>query len=157
MPTRRSIGQGLMAACALGACSARQAPATELPDEGLGRYGFVAEASEGRRMTGILSVTRDTIVVQPDGTSCRVAKEQANSSHLVYECLFPGTAGLHLSIDRRSPVRRSTWAVFLPIRRVRDVCILYRTWENGTRTCTQYIPEEYIEQVRRTGPLVVTR
>ena len=40
---------------------------------------------------------------------------------------------------------------------VRMTGLLYRTWENGTRTCITSMPEEYIEQVLVSDKLVVTR
>lgn len=144
-----------IALCA--ACSARKESDTEVPVVDLGRYSFVVEAREGVRMAGTLTITRDTILAQPSGTTCRLPTEQPSSAHIVYECQVPGTSGLQLSIDRRSPLRRSTWAVVLPVRRTREVCSAWRTWENGTRSCTRKTAEEYIEQVRQTGGLVVTR
>lgn len=57
----------------------------------------------------------------------------------------------------RHPVRRSTWSVTMPVRKQRDVCVEFRTWENGTQTCTRNVPAEYIEQVKMSGELVVTR
>ena len=108
-------------------------------------------------MSGLLDVSLDTIVVRSEAAPCRVMAEQSSRAALLYECGVPGTPGVRLSLDRRHPVRRSTWSVMMPVRKKRDVCVAYRTWENGTQTCTRSVPEEYIEQTRVSGELVVTR
>ena len=108
-------------------------------------------------MKGVLDVSADTIVARSESAPCRHMAEQSTTAAIAYECGVPGTPGLRLSLDRRYPVRRSSWSVMTPVRRKRDVCVAHRTWENGTQSCTRSMPEEYIEQVRVTGQLVVTR
>ena len=141
-----------------GGCSARQGPGgADLPLEELGRFSFAIETRDGVRMTGLLDVSLDTIVARSETAPCRVMAEQSSSSALTYECGVPGTPGVRLSLDRRHPVRRSTWSVTMPVRKKRDVCVAWRTWENGTQTCTRSVPEEYTENTRVTGELIVTR
>jgi len=122
-----------------------------------GRFSFAIETRDGVRMKGVLDVSADTIVARSESAPCRHMGEQSTSSAITYECGVAGTSGLRLSIDRRYPVRRSSWSLLTPVRKKRDVCVAHRTWENGTQTCTRSMPEEYIEQVRVTGQLVVTR
>src|SRR5688572_9340183 len=100
----------------VGACSARQAPGTaEVPLEELGRFSFAIETRDGVRMTGLLDVSLDTIVARSESVPCRVLAEQSSSAALAYECGVPGTQGVRLSLDRRHPVRRSTWSVMMPV------------------------------------------
>src|SRR5687768_1527651 len=156
MPATRSARVLLTTVLAVMACKARQDPVTESPLSDLGRFSFVVEGRDVGRMTGLLDVTLDTIVARSEMAPCRVVPEK-DRAYLAYECAAPGTTGVRLTLDRRNPVRRSTWSILTPVRKKRDVCVAFRTWENGTRTCTRTMPEEYIEQVRRAGDLVVTR
>ena len=140
------------------ACSAaRPADLVDLPVPEFGRFSFAIETRDGVRMKGLLDVSTDTIVARSESAPCRHMAEQSTSTAITYECGVPGTPGMRLSLDRRHPIRRSSWSVMTPVRKKRDVCVAYRTWENGTQTCTRSVPEEYIEQVRVTGDLVVTR
>ena len=140
------------------ACSTkRQVETFGPPTTELGRFAFAIETRDGVRMTGLLDVGVDTIVARSEAAPCRVMTERATSTAISFECMVPGTSGVRLSVDRRRPVRRSTWSVLTPVRKKRDVCLEYRTWENGTRTCVTSMPEEYIEQVLVSGELVVTR
>ena len=108
-------------------------------------------------MKGVIDVSADTIVARSESAPCRHMAGQSTSAAITYECGLPGTPGLRLSLDRRYPIRRSSWSVMTPVRKKRDVCVAHRTWENGTQTCTRSMPEEYIDQVRVTGQLIVTR
>jgi hypothetical protein len=157
MPVTRSRYALLVAILLVQACRSRQGSGEVVPLEDVGRFSFLVEARDGVRMTGWLDVTLDTIVARSESAPCRFVAEQADRTHLPYECAAPGTSGVRLLLDRRYPLRRSTWSVVTPVRRKRDVCVAFRTWENGTRTCTRTMPEEYIEQVRQAGELVVTR
>ena len=135
----------------------RQVNPVDRPVAELGRFAFAIETREGVRMKGVLDVSVDTIVARSESAPCRRMTEQSTGTAIAYECAVPGTPGLRLSLDRRHPVRRSSWSLLTPVRKKRDVCVAYRTWENGTQTCTRSMPEDYIEQVRVTGELVVTR
>ena len=148
----------LTATMVAAACSKpRPVDTVDLPVTESGRFSFAIETRDGVRMKGVLDVSADTIVARSESAPCRHMAEQSTSAAITYECGVPGTSGLRLSLDRRYPVRRSTWSVITPVRKKRDVCVAHRTWENGTQTCTRSMPEEYIEQVRVTGQLVVTR
>ena len=148
----------LTASIIAAACRAPQPlDPVDLPGNELGRFSFAIETRDGVRMNGLLDVSTDTIVARSESAPCRHMAEQSTSTAITYECGVPGTPGLRLSLDRRHPIRRSSWSVMTPVRKKRDVCVAYRTWENGTQTCTRSVPEEYIEQVRVTGELVVTR
>lgn len=139
-------------------CASRQTPGeVDVPVEELGRFSFAIETRDGVRMSGLLDVSLDTIVVRSELAPCRTVAGQSTSTALTYECAVPGTPGVRLLLDRRHPVRRSTWSVTMPVRKKRDVCVAFRTWENGTQTCTRSVPEEYIEQVKVSGELAVTR
>ena len=142
---------------ATGCGARRQVDPVALPVAEQGRFSFAIETRDGVRMKGLLDVSADTIVARSESAPCRHMAEQSTSAAITYECGVPGTQGLRLSLDRRNPVRRSSWSLMTPVRKKRDVCVAYRTWENGTQTCTRSVPEEYIEQVRVTGELVVTR
>ena len=122
-----------------------------------GRFSFAIETRDGVRMKGVLDVSADTIVARSESAPCRHIAEHSTSGAITYECAVPGTPSLRLSLDRRFPIRRSSWSVMTPVRKKRDVCVAHRTWENGTQTCTRSMPEEYIDHVRVTGQLVVTR
>ena len=140
------------------ACSPqRQVDVADPPVAEVGRFSFAIETRDGIRMTGLLDVGADTIVARSEAAPCRVMPERSTTAAVSYECKAPGTPGVRLSLDRRAPVRRSTWSVLTPVKKRRDVCTEYRTWENGTRTCVTSMPEEYIEQVLVTDKLVVTR
>jgi len=129
----------------------------DVPIEELGRFKFLVETREGTRVTGLIDVALDTLVARSESAPCSRATEQPNRNQLVYECAAPGTSGIRLSLDRRHPIRNSKWAYFTPVMKTRDVCTAYRTWEDGRRTCTRSTPEQYVEQVWRSGELVVTR
>ena len=148
----------LLATSVLTACSAqRQVDTANAPITELGRYSFAIETRDGVRMTGLLDVGVDTIVARSEAAPCRVMADLSTTAAISYECKAPGTSGVRLLLDRRHPVRRSTWSVLTPVRKKREVCLEYRTWENGTRTCVTSMPEEYIEQVVVSDKLVVTR
>lgn len=135
----------------------RQVDSVDPPTAELGRFAFAVETRDGVRMKGVLDVSVDTIVARSESAPCRLMAEHSTGTAITYECDVPGTPGMRLSVDRRHPVRRSSWSLLTPVRRKRDVCVAYRTWENGTQTCTRSMSEEYIEQVRVTGDLLVTR
>ena len=140
------------------ACSTpRQVDPVDLPGAEVGRFSFAIETRDGVRMKGLIDVSADTIVARTELAPCRHMAEQSTTTAITYECGVAGTPGVRLSLDRRHPVRRSSWSVMTPVRKKRDVCVAYRTWESGAQSCTQSMPEEYIEQVRVTGQLVVTR
>lgn len=146
---------------ALFACSAKQPsletalddPPAELE---FGRFTFLVQTRENIRLTGVLDITSDTMVVRGESATCRVAHEQPNEATLVYECKASGT-NVRIHLDRRHPTRRSTWAYLASVKKKRDVCVLFRTLESGARQCTATMPEEYFEQERRSGELVVNR
>ena len=143
------------------ACGGARAPEPDLADMPLiaemGRFGFVATVAGGQRLTGTLDVAPDTLVARAAELECRVAPQQPNGEVLTYDCVVPGTSGVSLLIDRRNPTRKSTWSMVSQVTKKRDICVAWRTWENGSRTCTRSEPEEYFERVRVNGPLVVTR
>ena len=140
------------------ACSApKREEDFAIPMGELGRFNFLVETREGTRVTGLIDVALDTIVARSESAPCSRATQQPDRNHLVYECAAPGTAGIRLSLDRRHPVRSSKWSYFTPVMKTRDVCTAFRTWEDGRRTCTRSTPEQYVEQVWRSGELVVTR
>jgi len=156
MPSARVVAAASF--LALGAaCGARRPMEDVTPFAEFGRYAFVAAMPGGHRVTGTLDVAPDTLVARASSTDCRVAATQPSGDYLAYECMVPGTAGVNLHIDRRSPSRKSTWNAVTQVSKKRDVCLDYRTWENGTRTCIRSEPQEYFERVRVQGPLVVTR
>lgn len=142
------------------ACAARR-PAPPSPEsvalDAMGRYGFVADVPGGQRLTGTLDVTPDTLLARVTNVECKVSPQQQNGDLLAYDCAVPGTPSVNLLIDRRNPTKKSTWAVVTQVAKKRDVCVAWRTWENGSRTCTRSEPEEYFERVRVQGALVVTR
>ena len=152
----RTVGDVvLLALCT--ACGARR-QVDDVPSIAeFGRYAFVATIPGGQRLTGTLDVAPDTLIARAASSECRVAPEQPSGDFLSYDCVVPGTNGVSLFIDRRSPARKSTWAIITQVSKKRDVCTEYRTWENGTRTCIRSAPQEYFERVRVQGPLVVTR
>lgn len=123
----------------------------------VGRYGFVADMPGGQRLTGTLDVMPDTLLARVTNVECKVSPQQQDGELLAYDCAVPGTPSVNLFIDRRHPTRKSTWAVVTQVAKKRDVCVAWRTWENGSRTCTRSDPEEYYERVRVQGALVVTR
>lgn len=143
----------------IAACGAprRQEDLGGIEIEELGRFNFLVETREGTRVTGLIDVALDTIVARSESAPCSRATAQPDRNQLIYECAAPGTTGIRLSLDRRHPVRNSKWAYFTTVTKTRDVCTAYRTWENGSRTCTRSTPEQYLEQVWRSGDLVVTR
>ena len=156
MSVKTSINHLLLVMLSLSACHAPQRDFA-IPLEEVGRYSFMVETREGTRVNGTLDIALDTIVARSEAAPCRVMSDQPDRLRLTYECAAPGTAGIRLLIDRRHPVTNSSWSYFTPVRKRRDVCTSWRTWEDGTRTCERSMPEEYIEQVWRTGDLVVTR
>ena len=155
MPFLRTVA--VVALLALGtACGARR-QVDDVPSiVDFGRYAFVATIPGGQRLTGTLDVAPDTVIARAASSECRVATAHPSGDFLAYDCVVPGTNGVNLFIDRRSPARKSTWAIITQVSKKRDVCTDYRTWENGTRTCIRSTPQEYFERVRVQGPLVVT-
>jgi hypothetical protein len=139
------------------ACGARRPVDDVVPFAELGRYAFMAPIPGGQRLAGTLDVAPDTLIARANSVDCRVASTQPSGDYLAYECTVPGTTGVDLFIDRRNPTRTSRWATTTRVVKKRDVCIDYRTWENGTRTCIRSEPQEYFERVRVEGSLVVTR
>jgi hypothetical protein len=100
-------------------------------------------------------ITGDTVVPRPTDGECRVAPSvAAGRQHFVYECAVPGVSGIMLAFDRVNPLRRSTWGLSTTVRKTRAVCTGWRTWENGTRSCTRTEPEEYFDKVQLQGTLV---
>jgi hypothetical protein len=142
------------------ACGASR-PAPPGPEavalDAMGRYGFVADVPGGQRLTGTLDVMTDTLLARVTNLECKVSPQQTNRDFLAYDCAVPGTPSVNLLIDRRNPTKKSTWAVVTQVSKKRDVCVAWRTWENGSRSCTLSQPEEYFERVRVQGALVVTR
>jgi hypothetical protein len=120
-----------------------------------GRYPFTAEIASGQRLTGTIDIGPDTLIARPAGLECRVSPGQPGSGQLAYDCDLPGTSGVSLVIDRRSPLRRSQWVQSTQVSKKREICTQWRTWENGARTCEMSTPEEYFELVKKQGPLVV--
>jgi len=122
----------------------------------VGQHAFSASLPGGVKLAGILVVTGDTIVPRPTDGECRLASPTAVSrQHVVYECSIPGVSGIMLAFDRVNPVRRSTWGLATTVRKTRDVCREWRTWENGARTCTRTTPEDYFERAQSRGQLTV--
>ena len=155
--TIRWYGVWLMLVVAACAAPKRQEEDLAIPIEELGRFNFLVETREGTRVTGLIDVALDTIVARSESAPCSRATSQPDRNQLVYECAAPGTSGIRLSLDRRHPVRNSKWAYFTAVTKSRDVCTAFRTWEDGRRTCTRSTPEQYVEQVWKSGELVVTR
>jgi hypothetical protein len=123
----------------------------------MGRFLFTAEIASGQRLTGVIDLAPDTVIIRPTGIECKVAARQPSGDLLEHDCVVPGTNGVQLVIDRRSPLRRSMWVQSTQVQKKRAVCTQYRTWENGTRTCELSQPEEYFEVVKKQGPLVFHR
>jgi hypothetical protein len=143
---------------AVAGCAQKGATADVTPaPDAAGRYAFTAEIATGQRLAGTIDVAPDTVIVRPAGVECKVASRQQSTDQLAYDCVVPGTNGVSLVIDRRSPLRRSTWVQSTQVAKKRDVCTQFRTWENGTRTCEVSTPEEYFEVVKKQGPLVIQR
>jgi hypothetical protein len=138
-------------------CSARRVVDDSLQPTDFGRFTFVAVLAGGQRLTGTIDVAPDTIIARTATVMCHVSPSQASAALLAYECEVPGVSGLSLLIDRRNPVRKSTWTAMTQVTKTRNICTEYRTWENGTRTCERSMPQEYFERVRTQGPIVVTR
>lgn len=155
MRTRHSLGVALVTtACA--STGAVPASSATIPATSVGQHAFRAELPGGTMFAGVMIVTEDTIVPRPDDGECRISATNPNRQRFVYACSLPGTPEVLLALDRASPLRRSTWGLVTPVRKTRQKCTDYRTWENGTRTCTRSEPEEYFDQVQVSGTLQVT-
>lgn len=155
MRTGRSLSVGLMAtACA--STGSMPPSRTTIPATSIGQHAFRAELPGGAMFAGLMVVTEDTMVPRPSEGECRVATTNPNRQHFVYTCTIPGTPDVMLALDRTNPLRRSTWGVTASVRKTRQKCTDYRTWENGTRTCTRSEPEEYFDSVQVQGTLQVT-
>ena len=157
MIAKRAILCVCVAATACAGPATRAATGIAPGSDPYGRYPFSAEVATGQRLTGTIDIGPDTVIARPTGVECRVSPGQPSSDQLAYDCVLPGTNGVSLVIDRRSPLRRSQWVQSTQVSRKRDVCTQWRTWENGTRTCEKSTPEEYFELVKRRGPIVVQR
>lgn len=154
MTWRRLIGPTILAGCVAG-CATHQAGLPAMNPAYVGNHAFRAELPGGIKFMGTVIVTEDTIVARPADGECRLAAGAPSRQHLVYECAIPGATNVMVALDRASPLRRSTWGLVANVRKSRSVCTNWRTWENGTRTCTQSQPEEYFERTQLQGPLIM--
>jgi hypothetical protein len=153
MPLRHAWS-GLMLVTCLG-CAARATEMATINPLPIGSYPFRAELPGGVKFHGMMIVTEDTIVPRPQDGECRPAAGAPSRQHLVYQCAIAGASNVMVSLDRISPLRRSTWGVEAAVRKSRSVCTNWRTWENGTRTCTQSSPEDYFERTNVQGLLII--
>jgi hypothetical protein len=153
MPWSRLVGCVLVAS--VSGCAGRTSQPAALSPSQIGTHAFQAELPGGVRYTGTVTVTEDTIVARPAHGECRLASTGTSRQQIVYECVVPGAPNVILALDRANPVRRSTWGMETTVRKSRSICTAWRTWENGTRTCTRSEPEEYFEKARLAGTLMM--
>lgn len=136
-------------------CSVRASEVAVINPSHIGSHAFRGELPGGVKFLGTMIVTVDTIVPRPRDGECRVATRAPSRQYLVYECAIAGASNVMVALDRVSPLQRSTWGVTASVRKSRTVCTNWRTWENGTRTCTQSHQEEYFERANLQGPLII--
>jgi hypothetical protein len=154
MPSRHEWIGLLLVPC-LG-CAARASDVAATNPSHIGSHPFRAELPGGVKFLGTMIVTEDTIVPRPQDGECRPAAGVPNRQYLVYECAISGASNVMVALDLTSPLRRSTWGVAANVRKSRSVCTSWRTWENGTRTCTRSQQEEYFEKAQLQGPLIMS-
>jgi hypothetical protein len=154
---RASLRRVLLLTISAAACRTAAPSFAALPESELGRYGFLADIYTDTKLTGMLTVSRDTVVLRADRASCAPAEEQNNPGFLIYSCTLAGTSGLSVRVNRRSPVRGSSWTTAIPVRTTRNVCLFYETPPNSPyKNCVRWTQEETYEYRRRSGDLKVT-
>ena len=121
-----------------------------------GTYEYVANLPN-QQVRGTLSVTGDTVLVNPISEYCRPVIGPPDPLYIKYTCQGTGTyEQLTLTIDRRNPVQLSKWAATFRVTRRRDVCVQYGT-RDGQRVCLQTQTETYEANETKSGNLQIRR
>jgi hypothetical protein len=122
-----------------------------------GQYRFEASLDRGV-IRGTMTVTADTILLDPETESCRPALGPSDLTAIKYECI--GTSNydnLVFRLDRHSPATRSSWSATTTVRKQRNVCVEYRVDDKGQRVCSRYETQSYDDTQRVGGALRVHR
>ncbi len=135
-------------ACRVGAGGPQSATSVR---EGVFDYWAEAQRYELR---GIVRMTADTVVLEPQTGSCRPAIAPPDRLFARYECAGPSELGrLELRIDRRNPQLSSRWQATLRVQKQRQICAQDAATDAGQRICMRYETQDYEETVTLTGPL----
>jgi hypothetical protein len=108
-------------------------------------------------LTVSITVTADSILLEPDRDMCKPAMSVPDLRYIRYECLGNDYDLLMISLDRHAPAAHSNWSATTKVTKQRRVCVEYRVDARGVRVCARYTNESYEETVRTGGVLRARR
>lgn len=125
----------------LGACHAGARTGAPEPARRNGAYDYVAHVS-GAFFAGTFRVVEDTILVEARDGACWYDKASISPFFMRFRC--DGVSEVQdftIRLDRRNPVRASSWSGYVYRSVQRQVCDRYVTDSNGRRTCAAWRTE----------------
>jgi hypothetical protein len=148
---RHSLVLLLLVACGGGAGGV---PGEAVPQIQLGDYEYRVLLPNGSRMEGVMTVTRDTILLEPAAEHCRAAPPPYRPTQLTFLCVQNvANDEIRLLVDRISPATRMIAEIQTRVERTTRVCVEYTTDSAGRRICvrsenqTSYVLETRQERV----------
>ena len=126
------------------------------PVRRLGSYAFRISISGQDPIDGVLTIERDTVLVEAAGQSCR--RDRGGGPHNMhsFSCFPPpGMDEFGLSVDSNRPAL-SEWSAMQRVMRTRQVCARYTVTERGQRVCAETRNENYFVDARVGGRLRFT-
>jgi hypothetical protein len=143
MPIREALT--LSAIVGAAACSSGQAvPGTPVPDNAPGFYEFDEPVPWGEvvRLTGVVEVRLDTVLVALDGVPCQGYRGSPRS-------FYQGCGRIRFTFDRIHPLRRPTASHTREVPFQERVCQEWRQTEQGRR-CVRFAFETKFRRETQT-------
>jgi hypothetical protein len=130
--------------------------AQEAPAPLRGAFEYVANLP-GLRLSGLIAVTSDTIIIEPNEVNCRpLVGRYTSSTTMMYLCDAVGRYdAVTFALDRRNVMQWSRWYSSERVTRQRRVCAQFTVTPSGQRVCSRFQMETYEESLGRSGALEV--
>ena len=127
------------------------------PSPRVGDYEFRISISGQDPVRGLLTIARDTVLLETAGQGCRLEPVRVSAENLRSFSCFPppGLDRFGLTIDASHPAL-SRWSATQSVMKTRTVCVSYITNSRGQRVCAESRSENYFENVSVGGRLTFT-
>ena len=127
------------------------------PSRRNGDYAFRINFVGRDPVSGVLSISRDTVLLETAGQGCRHEPFRVGAENLhAFSCFPPaGLDKFSMVIDPNHPAL-SRWTATQSVQKERKVCARYATNARGQTVCAETRTETYFENVSVGGRLNFT-
>src|SRR4051812_24530238 len=127
------------------------------PSRKLGSYSFRISMTGREPVGGAFTITRDSVTVMTGGQEGGRDLTRTSPAPMfhIFSCFPPADFDrFGVTIDADHPFS-SSWSMMQSVMKTRTVCVRYIVTERGARVCAESRAENYFEDVRSGGRLIL--